>query len=273
VVGFRAEPGSDDAGAPPADVGPASFGPPVGLSNLAAALFSERLPAAVDYARWLATDGVVRGLIGPRETDRLWDRHLLNCAVVAELIPPGSSVTDVGAGAGLPGIVLALARPDLTVVLVEPSARRTAFLSEVVAALNLSRVSVLRSRAEEVVATLCPADVVTARALAPLDRLVGWCLPLVRVGGSLLAIKGASAAAEVEQHRATVLRLGGGTPVIRSCGAAVLDVATTVIEVRRERGIPPTPGTGRSGASLGSRAGSRSGGNSRSASVGRPPVR
>jgi 16S rRNA (guanine527-N7)-methyltransferase len=251
------------------------------LAGPAAALFSDRLPAAVEYARLLATDGVVRGLIGPREADRIWDRHLLNCAVVAELIPPGSSVTDVGSGAGLPGIVLALARPDLTVVLVEPSARRIAFLSEVVTALRLPQVSVLRSRAEDAVAALSPADVVTARAVAPLDRLAGWCLPHPRVGGSLLAIKGASAAEEIAEHRATILRLGGGTPVIRSCGAAVLDVVTTVIEVRRERGVAQTPGTGRrSGGSPRSRRGSarshdgsRSGSSPRSGSAMRPPGR
>src|SRR5216110_1698875 len=98
----------------PADLGPA-----------AEALFGDRLPLAVRYAELLATDGVVRGLIGPREASRIWDRHLLNCAVVGEIIPDGASVIDVGSGAGLPGIALALARPDLRVVLVDSLARRT----------------------------------------------------------------------------------------------------------------------------------------------------
>ena len=118
------------------------------------------------------------GLIGPREAPRIWERHLLNCAAVAELIPEGATVVDVGSGAGLPGMVLAVARPDLTVTLVEPLARRTAFLTEAVASLGLEQTTVVRARAEECVGKLPAADVVTARAVAPLDRLAGWCLPL-----------------------------------------------------------------------------------------------
>jgi 16S rRNA (guanine527-N7)-methyltransferase len=201
-------------------------------------LFGERLGLAVRYAELLATDGVVRGLIGPREAPRIWDRHLLNCAAMAELIEPGAAVVDVGSGAGLPGLVLAIARPDLSVVLVEPMARRTAFLTEVVSALGLDKsVPVIRARAEEVTGRLPggPADVVTARAVAPLDRLAGWCLPLAKVGGRLLAIKGASAAEEAATHAAAVRRLGGGSPAVRVCGADLLDPATTVVEVVRER--------------------------------------
>jgi 16S rRNA (guanine527-N7)-methyltransferase len=207
------------------------------LAPAAAALFGDRLPVAAGYAGRLATDGVVRGLIGPRETERLWDRHLLNCAVVAELVPVGSYVVDVGSGAGLPGIVLAVARPDLSVVLVEPLARRTAFLDEVVSELGLGNVTVVRARAEDSIGNLSPADIVTARAVAPLDRLAGWCLPLARVGGRLLAVKGATAADEIEAHRDAVAALGGGTPRIRVCGAELLEPPTTVVEVVRERAV------------------------------------
>jgi 16S rRNA (guanine527-N7)-methyltransferase len=206
------------------------------LVPAARALFSERLPLAVRYAELLATEGVVRGLIGPREAPRLWDRHLLNCAVAVELIPNGSSVVDVGSGAGLPGIVLALARPDLTVALVESLARRTAFLTEALADLGLAeQVSVVHGRAEESVARLDPADVVTARAVAPLDRLAAWCLPLAAVGGRVLALKGSSAAEEIAEHRAAVARLGGGEPVLRRCGVGLVEPPTTVVEVVRER--------------------------------------
>jgi 16S rRNA (guanine527-N7)-methyltransferase len=214
----------------------------------ARALFGDRLGLADQYAELLVTDGVVRGLIGPREAPRIWDRHLLNCAAVAELIQPGARVVDVGSGAGLPGLALAIARPDLSVVLLEPLARRTSFLVEVVEALGLAgSVSVVRSRAEEAVGRLPagPADVATARAVAPLDRLAGWCLPLVKVGGRLLAIKGASAAAEAAEHAAAVGRLGGGHPTVRVCGADLLDPATTVVELIRERVAVATGPAGR----------------------------
>lgn len=204
----------------------------------ARALFGDRLGLAIRYAELLVTDGVVRGLIGPREAPRIWDRHLLNCAAVAELIQPGARLVDVGSGAGLPGLALAIARPDLSVVLLEPLARRTAFLAEAVEALGLAgSVTVVRSRAEDAAGQVPggPADVVTARAVAPLDRLAGWCLPLAAVGGRLLAIKGASAAAEAAEHAAAVRRLGGGQPAVLACGAELLDPATTVVEVVRER--------------------------------------
>lgn len=227
--------------------------PPEPLLPAARALFSEHLPLAVRYARLLATEGTRRGLIGPRETPRLWDRHLLNCAVIISLIPGGSYVLDVGSGAGLPGIVLAVARPDLTVTLVEPLARRTGFLTEAVTDLDLTdRVGVVRARADELAAGagramppgrwVAPADVVTARALAPLDRLAGWCLPLVAVGGRVLAIKGASAADEVEAHRTVVGELGGGPPVIRRCGAGLVEPPATVVEIVRERAVGRSPG-------------------------------
>ncbi len=214
---------------------------PEPLLPAARVLFSDRLPLARRYAELLATDGVIRGLIGPREAPRIWDRHLLNCAAVSQLVPNAASITDVGSGAGLPGIPLALARPDLTVVLVDSLARRTAFLDEAVPALDLAgRVSVVRGRAEELAGRLPSADVVTARAVAPLDRLAGWCLPLTAVGGRLLALKGAGAAEEVAAHRAAIGRLGGGTPTVRRCGVGLLDEPTTVVEIVHQR--MPVPG-------------------------------
>ncbi|MEO3926420.1 16S rRNA (guanine(527)-N(7))-methyltransferase RsmG [Micromonosporaceae bacterium B7E4] len=252
---------------------------PAELAEPARTLFADRLPLAAAYAELLAGPGVLRGLIGPRETPRIWDRHLLNCAAVAELLPVGASVVDVGSGAGLPGIVLAIARPDLAVTLVEPLARRAVFLAEVVTALDLAEtVTVIRARAEELAASRresaggrrqragrsrplpvdpggpadlanlpaelrVPADVVTARAVAPLDRLAGWCLPLAVPGGRLLALKGASAAEEVAEHAETVRRLGGSAPVVRQAGLGVVDPPTTVVEVVRERaGRPAGPG-------------------------------
>lgn len=183
------------------------------------------------YAGLLATDGVVRGLIGPREVGRLWSRHLANCAVLEELVPAGSVVADVGSGAGLPGLPLAIVRPDLRVVLVEPLLRRATFLSEAVAALGLGdRVEVRRGRAEE---QRLAVDVVTARAVAPLDRLAGWTLPLVRVGGVLLALKGEGAGAEVSASASALERLGGGQTEVLGCGTGVVEPPTTVVRVVR----------------------------------------
>jgi 16S rRNA (guanine527-N7)-methyltransferase len=197
-------------------------------------IFGERLPVAVRYAEHLATSGVERGLMGPRETGRLWDRHILNCAVVAETVPDGSRVVDLGSGAGLPGIPLALARPDLHVVLVEPLARRVDWLNEIIDDLGLS-VQVQRGRAEENVVRRRweGADVVSARAVAPLARLAGWAIPLLRTGGRLVALKGASAEDEVARDAAAVRRAGGGEPRIARCGVGLVDVPSTVVLVER----------------------------------------
>lgn len=183
------------------------------------------------YAELLAGDGVVRGLIGPRETGRLWSRHVANCAVLEELVPAEASVADVGSGAGLPGLPLALVRPDLHVVLVEPLLRRATFLSEAVETLGLAgRVEVLRGRAEEVALSV---DVVTARAVAPLERLAGWTLPHARVGGVLLALKGEGAAEEVASSLTALEKVGGGNAEVLTCGAGVVDPPTTVVRVVR----------------------------------------
>jgi 16S rRNA (guanine527-N7)-methyltransferase len=192
----------------------------------AVAVFGARLPLAERYAELLAGPGVERGLLGPRERDRLWDRHLLNCAVVAELIPPGAHVADLGSGAGLPGVPLALARPDIRMTLIEPMARRTAFLDEVVDELGLTgQVEIRRARADEAAAGR-GYDVVTARALAPMARLVPWALPLLRPGGMLLALKGSTVEDELAAFR-------GADAEIRRVGSGIVDPPTTVVLVRR----------------------------------------
>lgn len=194
----------------------------------AASIFGQQLPLAVKYAEWLAGAGVERGLLGPREPDRLWDRHLLNCAVITELIPASASVLDVGSGAGLPGIVLAIRRPDLRITLVEPLQRRVDFLDECIAALALDNVSVLRSRAENV---RVRADVVTSRAVAELGKLLQWCWPLVAPGGELVAMKGERAPDELATNRPELARrqLSGE---VKLCGVGVLSEPTRVVVIR-----------------------------------------
>jgi 16S rRNA (guanine527-N7)-methyltransferase len=187
----------------PPGVGPAI--PPA--PPFAQVLFGARLPLAVRYAWWLGGPGVERGLIGPREAERIWPRHLLNCVAVAALIPRGSHVVDVGSGAGLPGIVLAIARPDLKITLVEPMQRRVAFLDEVRTDLSLRGVETRRARADDLVAARLNADIVTARAVAPVDRLAALAAPLLRTGGQLLAIKGSAVAAEISAGWTAVQRV------------------------------------------------------------------
>ena len=176
------------------------------------------------------------GSSGPREASRVWERHVLNCAVVADLVPPAARVLDIGSGAGLPGIPLALARPDLRVVLVEPLARRVEWLRTVLADLELP-VEVERGRAEDtpIRRRWEGADVVTSRAVAPLHRLAAWCLPLVRPGGMMLAVKGMSAPAEVERDARAVAVSGGGIPRIETCGVGIVDPPSTVVVVERLR--------------------------------------
>ena len=203
--------------------------------DAARALFGARFELAQRYAELLATDGVERGLLGPREVPRLWERHLLNCAVLAELIPPGARVVDVGSGAGLPGLPMALCRPDLSVDLVEPMLRRSTFLAEVVRELALGdTVRVVRGRADEpgIVQTVGGAEWVVARAVAPLDRLARWCLPLLAPGGTLLALKGRTVADEVAQHRSELTRLGATSVEVRPVGSAESGCAQVAV-VRR----------------------------------------
>lgn len=204
-------------------------------------VFGPGLPGAERFVRMLCEQGVERGLIGPRELDRLWDRHVLNSAVLTELIPPNASVIDVGSGGGFPGVPLALARTDIQLTLLEPMARRVAWLREIVDALELQHVVVVRGRAEErsVRDTVRTADVVTARAVAPLGRLASWCLPLVRGGGVLLALKGSSAQAEIDRDRHEVRALGGGEMSVELCGASLLEVPTTVVSVAKVARVDP----------------------------------
>ncbi|CAM5394835.1 MULTISPECIES: 16S rRNA (guanine(527)-N(7))-methyltransferase RsmG [Streptomyces] len=194
-------------------------------------VFGERFPDAVRYAELLADAGVRRGLIGPREVPRLWERHLLNCAVLSEVVAEGVSVCDVGSGAGLPGIPLALVRPDLNITLLEPLLRRTTFLTEVVELLGLEHVTVVRGRAEEVLGTLPPVHVVTARAVAPLERLAGWGVPLLRPYGEMLALKGDTAEEEVKVASAALSKLGAVTTSVVQVGEGVVDPLSTVVRV------------------------------------------
>lgn len=195
-------------------------------------VFGDNHPVAETYAALLADAGVVRGLIGPREVGRLWERHLLNCGVLGELVPADADVLDIGSGAGLPGIPLAIARPDLWVTLVEPMERRVAFLTEAIDALKLPNVEILRARAESV-SPKGKADVVTSRALAPLQKLADWCLPLARRGGEVLAIKGASAPEEVAKYLRAHRRNRSHRPEVVECGIDLLDTPTTVIRLKK----------------------------------------
>lgn len=197
-------------------------------------MFAHRLPLAEAYAALLATDGVVRGLIGPREAPRLWERHLLNCALLGEAIPDSADVCDLGSGAGLPGLVLAIARPDLHLTLVEPLLRRTTFLVEAVDRLALTNVEVVRSRADELHGHR-EFTIVTSRAVAPLGRLLDWSMPLVRQGGALAAMKGASAEQEVERS-AKALRRHGATHIeVHRLGVGLINPPTTVVRVEAGR--------------------------------------
>ena len=213
-------------------------------------LFGDRVETARRYADLLAGPGVEWGLLGPREVDRLWERHILNSAVVAELVGPGGVVVDLGSGAGLPGIPMAILRGDLRVRLVEPMARRTEFLTMAVEELRIDA-EVVRGRAEDpdVQARAGGADAVASRAVASLDKLARWSFPLLRPGGRMLALKGERAEAELAEGRGLLTALGAsGLQVVR-CGAGMLDPPTTVVvatrEVRQRGSRPRAPRTDR----------------------------
>jgi len=194
-------------------------------------VFGDRFADAVRYAELLAEAGVQRGLIGPREVPRLWERHLLNCAVLSEVVPEGVTVCDVGSGAGLPGIPLALVREDLKITLLEPLLRRTNFLTEVVELLGLDHVTVVRGRAEEVMGKVPSVHVVTARAVAPLDRLATWGIPLLRPYGEMLALKGDTAEEELKSAATALSKLGAVQTSILHVGEGVVDPLSTVVRV------------------------------------------
>ncbi|HVU62185.1 MAG TPA: 16S rRNA (guanine(527)-N(7))-methyltransferase RsmG [Mycobacteriales bacterium] len=197
-------------------------------------VFGADTDRAARYAVLLATIGIERGLLGPREADRIWGRHLFNSAALAPLVASSATVVDLGSGAGLPGIPLALARPDLRVVLLEPMARRVQFLEECVRELGLGNVTVHRGRAQDGVPVT--ADAVTARAVAPLAALAVLAFPLCRNDGVLYALKGAKAVAEAGE----LDRGGGFVSIIHNLTDAD-DEPATVVEVRRsnKRGRKP----------------------------------
>jgi 16S rRNA (guanine527-N7)-methyltransferase len=195
------------------------------------ALFGERTDLALTYAGHLASTAVERGLVGPREVPRLWERHILNCAVVGELIPQEACVADIGSGAGLPGLAVALARPDLSVVLVEPLQRRVLWLTEVIEDLRLDRVAVVRGRAEELAGEVS-VDIAMARAVAGLAELATWCLPLVRPGGHFLALKGRTAADELKSSERALRQAGAARWELLRVGGSLLEEPTTVVRIR-----------------------------------------
>ena len=217
--------------------------------GVAATLFGSRLDRAQRYAEILAGAGVERGLLGPREVDRLWDRHILNSAAIAELLETGERVADIGSGAGLPGIPLALARPDLRVTLIEPLLRRSDFLRDVVDDLGLD-MTIVRGRAEDlsVRQQVGEMDAVVSRAVASLDKLTEWSMPLLRLDGRMAAIKGERAEQEIREHRSVMASLGAVDVRVMRCGADYLDPPATAVVARRaatSRVANRPPGTGR----------------------------
>lgn len=200
------------------------------LPAAAEAVFGPALEQAHSYAQMLAGAGVERGLLGPREVDRVWDRHVLNSAVVAELLGPDEQIADIGSGAGLPGIPLALARPDVRVTLIEPLLRRSDFLREVIDELGID-CTVVRGRAEDraVRDEVGKIDAVVSRAVASLDKLTIWSSPLLRPGGRMLAIKGERAEDEIHEHRRAMTKLGVTDVKVMRCGAQFVDPPVTVV--------------------------------------------
>ncbi|MFV0319484.1 MAG: 16S rRNA (guanine(527)-N(7))-methyltransferase RsmG [Leucobacter sp.] len=193
--------------------------------DAAAAVFGDRITVARAFAAALAEHGEPRGLIGPLELPRLWSRHIVNSAIVAPLF--SGRVGDVGSGAGLPGLVLAIARPDVDFVLIEPMERRVTWLNEQVAELGLDNVTVARARAED-----WPGrgslDAVTARAVSALRTLIPLTAPLVRSGGALVLMKGANAAAEVEAAQKQIRRFQLSDVRVEVVGEGVVAEPTRV---------------------------------------------
>lgn len=227
-------------------------GPVPAAPEAAAGVFGDRLETAERYAAILAGAGVEWGLIGPREVDRLWDRHILNSSALGELLAPDERIADIGSGAGLPGIPLALARPDVHVTLIEPLLRRSEFLREAIDELGLD-VAVVRGRAEdtEVRASVGDLDAVTSRAVASLDKLTRWSMPLLRVDGRMLALKGERAEAEIEEHRRVMASLGAVDARVVRCGVNYLNPPVTVVAVRRGTVKPGSRSIGRASGSRG----------------------
>lgn len=207
-------------------------GETLGASDAVKAYLGDAYDAVARYAALLRDQGELRGLIGPREVPRIWERHILNSAAVIPFLPVTGSVADIGSGAGLPGVVVAAMRPELEVILIEPMERRTIWLAEVVAELGLRNVAVKRGRAEEFHDAF-EVDAVTSRAVAALSKLVRMSMPLVRVGGEMVILKGRSVAREIEPARKVLRKYGAGTPEILE-GTTVEGVEpTTILRIRR----------------------------------------
>jgi len=215
--------------------------PPVAVE-----IFGGGIQTARVYVQMLATDGVIRGLIGPRETNRLWSRHVLNCAVLGGLLPRDADVVDVGSGAGLPGLVLAIARPDCRVTLLEPLERRVRFLIEAVDRLELANCRVVRGRAQEAPSDVRGADVVVSRAVAPLGRLASWSAGLARPGGTFLALKGSSAEVELRRDEAELHAAGlRDAAVVRLAGPAGETFVVRATRIADRAGRSRRPNRGR----------------------------
>jgi 16S rRNA (guanine527-N7)-methyltransferase len=196
----------------------------------AVTLFGPAIESARRFASLLATHGVERGLIGPREVPRLWDRHLLNCGVLAELVPGDAEVVDIGSGAGLPGLVIAMLRPQVRMTLLEPMLRRTVFLGECIAELGLGNVTVCRGRAEDM-AGVIRADIATSRAVAPLGRLAELSAGLIHPGGTILALKGDQAQAELDRAGTILRHLGARSAEVLKVGQGIVEPPATVVRI------------------------------------------
>lgn len=220
---------ADDEGAPPEPVLP----DPLQGDARVIEYFGDAYPVLAQFSELLASQGVLRGLIGPHEVSRLWERHLLNSAAMVPFLPTAGRLIDVGSGAGLPGVVLAAMLPGVEVILLDPMERRTDWLNEIVAELGLSNVSVRRGRAEELHGELL-VEAVTARAVAPMDRLGRMTMPLLAKGGVLVALKGRQAAVEVGKARSALKKMGAGVPEILEARTIDGVESTTVVRVVRE---------------------------------------